>query len=72
MGRRSFFKCPLHWVHYIFAYTIFFTQKGVQKLEELEELLDKAIRKDVDALEKILQSINSDLYRVAKAKLDIE
>lgn len=41
-------------------------------MEELEELLDKAIRKDVDALEKILQSINSDLYRVAKAKLDNE
>lgn len=41
-------------------------------MEELEELLDKAIRKDIDALEKILQSINSDLYRVAKAKLDNE
>lgn len=41
-------------------------------MEELEELLDKAIRKDVDALEKILQSINSDLYRVARAKLNNE
>ena len=41
-------------------------------MEEFEELLDKAIRKDIDALEKILQSINSDLYRVAKAKLDNE
>ena len=41
-------------------------------MEELEELLDKAIRKDISALEKILQSINSDLYRVAKAKLDNE
>ena len=36
----------------------------MQKLEELEELLDKAIRKDIDALEKILQSINSDSQSV--------
>lgn len=41
-------------------------------MEELEELLDKAIQKDIVALEKVLQSINSDLYRVAKAKLDNE
>lgn len=41
-------------------------------MDELEELLDKAIQNDIDALEKILQSINSDLYRVAKAKLDNE
>lgn len=41
-------------------------------MEELEELLDKAIQNDIDALEKILQSINIDLYRVANAKLEDE
>ncbi len=41
-------------------------------MEELEDLLDKAIRKDIDALEKILQYINIDLYRVANAKLEDE
>lgn len=41
-------------------------------MEELEELLDRAIKKDIDSLEKLLQLINLDLYRVARAKLDNE
>ena len=38
-------------------------------MDDIEELLNKAIENDVDSLEKVLRFMNSDLYRVARAKL---